>query len=178
MAAKTNQQPPEIQSGKQQSPVDVKYIKKFEQLFEAAAPGLLKSIPQDKRPALMRASYQVTEMMVYHQGPLPDAETLARYGEIIPQGADRIMKMAENQSDHRIGLEKTVIASQQALAARGQQFGLAIGVIGILAAAYLAMNNHDTVAGVIGGTTVVSLAVAFITGRRVQQKELQEKRPQ
>ena len=107
---------------------------------------------------------------------MPDPEDLRKYGEIIPNGADRIMKMAEEQSRHRIAIESIVIDSQQKLGSRGQVFGLTIGIFGISAVVYSAMNGHDTFGAVVGGSTVVSLAVAFITDRRVQQKELQEKR--
>ncbi|MGO2103477.1 MAG: DUF2335 domain-containing protein [Psychroflexus halocasei] len=41
-----------------------------------------------------------------HSGPLPDAETLVRYDSVIPEGAYRIMKMAENQQNHRISIKK------------------------------------------------------------------------
>ena len=44
-----------------------------------------------------------------HSGPLPDPESLGHYNEIITNGADRIMAMAENQQQHRIFIEKKVI---------------------------------------------------------------------
>jgi uncharacterized membrane protein len=44
-----------------------------------------------------------------HAGPLPNPETLAQYNDIIPDGADRIMKMAEGQASHRQKLEEYVI---------------------------------------------------------------------
>lgn len=115
-------------------------------------------------------------MQVIRQGPLPDPEDLAKYNQIIPEGADRIMKMAENQSAHRIEIEKVVISSQQVQSQRGQHFGLAIAIVGIGASVFLAMNGHDVVAGVLGGTTVVSLAIAFIEGKKAQQRDLQQKR--
>jgi uncharacterized membrane protein len=39
-------------------------------------------------------------------GPIPHPELLAQYDQIIPKGADRILKMAERQSEHRQYLEK------------------------------------------------------------------------
>src|SRR5690242_17849317 len=83
-------------------------IKQIERSLEAK--GVFKGVPADKRRALATASLQVTQTMVmHHQGPLPDPEALARYGEIIPDGANRIMKMAEEQAKHRIQLESSVI---------------------------------------------------------------------
>jgi uncharacterized membrane protein len=153
-------------------------VKQFEQFLKAQIPDVLNKIPQERRPALVRASIQASQMLVVRQGPLPDPEDLARYNEIIPNGADRIMKMAEEQSKHRISIETTVIDSQQIQSKRGQIYGLIIAIFGISAGALLGMYGHEVIGSVIGGTTVVSLAIAFITGRRVQQRELQEKRPQ
>lgn len=178
MAGKSNQPLQGIQTKSQSGATETEILKQFERTLEATAPGILKNIPQEKRKALFLTSVQVTETMVVRRGPLPDPEDLARYGQIIPDGADRIMRMAEDQSKHRIAIEATVINSQQTQSQRGQTYGLIIGIFGITVGATVALLGHDAVGAVIGGTTVVSLAVAFITGRRVQQRELQEKRPQ
>jgi uncharacterized membrane protein len=178
MAGKSNQPPPGIQTKNQSGATEIDILKQFERTLEATAPGVLNNIPREKRRALFLASVQVTETLVVRRGPLPDPEDLARYGQIIPDGADRIMRMAEDQSKHRIAIESTVIASQQTQSRRGQVFGLVIGIFGITAGAVVALLGHDSVGAVIAGTTVVSLVVAFVQGRRVQQKELQEKRPQ
>ena len=41
-------------------------------------------------------------------GPLPPPDALKRYSDIIPNGAERIMAMAEEQSKHRRELEKNL----------------------------------------------------------------------
>ena len=85
--------------------------------------------------------------------------------------------MAEAQSAHRISIEGTVINSQQTQSGRGQIFALVIGVFGITAGASVACLGHDAVGGTIAGTTVVSLAVAFITGKYSQKADLDAKKP-
>lgn len=42
--------------------------------------------------------------------------------------------------------------------------GLAIGVVALYTSYQLAMNGHDWVAGVVGGTTVIGLVSAFVIG--------------
>ena len=42
-------------------------------------------------------------------GPLPPPKVLEAYDRLVPGAAERIMKMAEQQSEHRRGLEKTVV---------------------------------------------------------------------
>src|ERR1700687_4427800 len=43
------------------------------------------------------------------QGPLPRPEDFAAYERVLPGAADRILKMAEKQGDHRQLLERRVI---------------------------------------------------------------------
>jgi len=42
---------------------------------------------------------------VAYSGPIPHPNDLARYEEILPGAAERIMKMAELQAEHRRALE-------------------------------------------------------------------------
>lgn len=107
-----------------------------------------------------------------HQGPLPAPEQLEAYNQLIPNGAERIMAMAEKQLQHRIEIEKIVVSSQQIQSSRGQIFGLAIGVLGIISGTVLAMFGHEVVGSIIAGSTVVTLVSVFVIGRRGQQRQL------
>jgi uncharacterized membrane protein len=144
---------------------------------EAAAPQIQRVIaetvpdlPKDKKDRLMM---EISKVSVTYQGPLPPSHELARYGEIIPGGADRLMKLVEDQTAHRMQMENKIVDGQHALASRGQLFGLAIGIFGLGVAAFLGYIGESWLGGVIGGTTVTALAVAFITGRRSQAHEQQ-----
>ncbi|WP_417999900.1 DUF2335 domain-containing protein [Kiritimatiella glycovorans] len=107
--------------------------------------------------------------MKSHRGPLPPPEDIALYNRHITNGADRIMSMAEKQSDHRRNMERIIVTSQTSQSGRSQLFGLLIGLFGITAGAIVATMGHDWVGGGIAGTTVVSLVYAFITGQRSQR---------
>ena len=111
-----------------------------------------------------------------YSGPLPAPESLEKYNSIIPNGAERIMKMAENQSGHRIKIEDTVVSGQVKQSGRGQIFGLVIAFFTISSSVVLAILGHDVVAGVIGGGTVISLATVFVLGKKTQETKLKEKR--
>ncbi len=110
-------------------------------------------------------------------GPLPPAEELLEYERIAPGCAERLLKMVENQSAHRIQIESLVIASQQKQSIRGQMCGLVIGLVGILAGATLAYLGHDWVGGIIAGTTVTGLVSVFVIGKQQQNANLSEKSP-
>jgi uncharacterized membrane protein len=47
----------------------------------------------------------------------------------------------------------------------GQVFGLIIGLAGLFAAAYIAVNGSPTAGAVVGGATLASMVGAFIVGR-------------
>lgn len=48
------------------------------------------------------------ESMSY-SGPIPHPMLLKEFNDVIPNGADRIMAMAEKQSEHRINIEDKVV---------------------------------------------------------------------
>lgn len=50
------------------------------------------------------------EMTVrFTEGPLPPPDILEAYDKVVPNGADRIMSLAERQSQHRQDMEARVI---------------------------------------------------------------------
>src|SRR5208283_2804135 len=93
------------------------FIKEVEELLKEAIP---EKEEREKMALVIRHTMRTSS----RSGPLPDPKELAAYNGIIPNGADRIMKMAEAQSNHRIQIETCVVTSQQKLEARGQSYGL------------------------------------------------------
>jgi uncharacterized membrane protein len=143
------------------------------------APEALNKIPEDKKELLAGLVIEkTTHIRSVRSAPLPEPSELAVYNQIIPNGADRIMKMAEAQTAHRIEIEKTVIFSQKNQAFRGQVFGLIVGLGGLSLATYAALNGHDWFGGAIGSGTLVSLVYVFVQSREKQEEELGEKRQQ
>lgn len=71
---------------------------------------ILSCLPEDKRKKALNI---LTSLSIAHsssfRGPLPPPSVLSEYNQVVDNGAERIMKMAENQSTHRIELEKLAI---------------------------------------------------------------------
>ena len=69
--------------------------------------------------------------------PSHPPEVLGGYNEVLANGAERIMVMAEKQNDHRIRQEGKVIAED----IRRQKWGLGLGffvaLLGLAAASYI-----------------------------------------
>lgn len=127
---------------------------------------------QEIKTALISVTYQ---RALSFSGPLPPPSTLGEYSKVVTNGAERIMKMAENQSAHRISIEKQVVSSQINQSSRGQWLGFIIGIVGLGLATLLAVIGHEMIAGIFGTTTIVGLTAVFVIGKRAQEKDLREK---
>lgn len=108
-------------------------------------------------------------------GPIPPPEILARYNEIIPDGANRILKMAELQSSHRIELETIVIKGDNRRANWGLVTGFTIGVLIIVLSFILILKGHDRAGTVLGTTDLIGLVSVFVFGRITKQKQLRQR---
>jgi uncharacterized membrane protein len=89
-----------------------------------------------------------------HLGPLPHPDLYEHYAAIIPDGANRIMAMAEREQRQRHRMEVAGMVSA---------FTLALAFL--IAGSTLVLQNHDWAGAVIITSTVVALVGIFITGR-------------
>lgn len=103
-------------------------------------------------------------------GPVPDPNTLAKFNEIEPGMASRIVKMAEDEGDHTRITETRLVKAAIASEILGQVFALVIVLAGFTFSYKLAMGGHDWVAGIIGGATLVSLAGMFLKRSKPEHK--------
>jgi len=120
------------------------------------------------------ARVQMSQSMTF-QGPIPPPEILRQYNDIIPDGADRILKMAEAQSAHRIELEAIVIKGDDRRADRGLTTGFTVCVLVLVLSFIIVMYGHDAAGTVLGTLDIASLVGIFVYGRRVKKKELERR---
>lgn len=145
-------------------------------------PELVSNFNKEERSRLAKALGSIESSFALsvrqetrHSGPLPSPEMLSHCNEIIPNGAERIMAMAEAQSAHRKELEKMVVTSQTKSSERGQWFAAILAILLIGAGTWAFHTEHDGVAGTIFGVTVTGLVTVFLVGKSKQTKELKEK---
>jgi uncharacterized membrane protein len=112
---------------------------------------------------------------VSFSGPLPHASLLAKYNEVIPHGAERIMAMAERQSAHRESLEAKVVAGNIASQKRGSIFAFIICLVAIIGGFALIATGKSAsgLATIIASLT--ALTSVFVYGKYQQRKERQAK---
>jgi len=100
---------------------------------------------------------------------------MEKYNQIVPGLAERIIGMAEQQSKHRQGLEKTVVESNAFVQKAGPFLGFIVVMTAVGGGIFLILKGKDGsgLAAII--TALASLAGVFIYGKVRQKKELQEK---
>jgi uncharacterized membrane protein len=74
---------------------------------------IIQYVPEEKKEEVLRIiTARTLKTASTFSGPLPPPSILGDYNEILANGAERIMKMAENQSSHRIDLENHAIKEE------------------------------------------------------------------
>lgn len=86
-------------------------------------------------------------------GPLPPPEMLAQYDAVLPGSADRIVKMAEDQSSHRRRIES-----------RGQIFGFVLVLVAIVGGIGLILDGRSAEGLVPLIGALAGLAGIFVYG--------------
>ncbi len=150
-------------------------LAKVERKLTEIDPKIFEGIPKQKKQQIIRSL--VLTMHKTHIGPLPDPQTLSEYSLIIPNGAERIMQMAEKQLDHRIKMENKVIGGQMLQSNIGQILAFLIGIAALSASTYCIITGHEWSGSILGIGGLTGLVTAFIKGRSQQDKSLEEKRP-
>lgn len=118
----------------------------------------------------------LTRVQASHfSGPLPPTELLARYDDVIPGGAERILAMAEHQSAHRESLEAQVVAGNISSQKAGSAYAFVLSLVAIAGGVWLIHEGKS----VFGLTTILSdlavLAGVFVYSRRQQSRERVQK---
>ncbi len=115
-----------------------------------------------------------------HRGPLPAPETFREYAAIVPDGAERIMRMAEKEQEQRHLLEREQSRRedrQQDRADSGVKSATLIGVVSFTVAALFGALRYAIPGASLAGATLVSLTYTFIAGTAIaKENRLQDAR--
>lgn len=131
---------------------------------------IVESLPKDKREVAIEFMIQRS-----HTGPLPTPESFRQYEEVLPGAADRILRMAENQQNHRIGLENQAIRRQFNQSGTGQWMAFFLAIYLISVGGFLIYSGHDEAGAAIITVTLGSLVIAFLKGKSSQKSDLESK---
>jgi uncharacterized membrane protein len=106
-------------------------------------------------------------------GPIPPPHILKQYDEAIPGGANRVVEMAEKQSEHRRILEAKVVESDINRSRLGLLAGFIITLV--VGGIVVAMNGEPaagaTIAGIPTAGSLVYLSLGVLCGQKNEQKK-------
>ncbi|MCK4395914.1 DUF2335 domain-containing protein [candidate division WOR-3 bacterium] len=153
-------------------PCEDKDVEELEHEIKEKIPDL----PKKKRKEVAKIATLFALKRFFFSGPLPPPELFKKYEEILPGSAERILKMAENQSTHRQELEKRVVFSSTRNETLGVIFAFIIFMIAVGLGTLLIYNNKDVEGLVTIVFTVLGGIGVFIYGKKRQREELKSKR--
>lgn len=130
-----------------------------------------RHVPED----IALARREVSVAAYSHSGPIPDPMTLEGYNRIVPGAADRIIRMAEEQSAHRQRIEAIAIKSRARDSLIGIISGLIIALVTIAAGTFIIYIGKVWSGTIIGSAGLVGLVSVFIYGTRSNRKERESK---
>ena len=113
-------------------------------------------------------------------GPIPPPSIIKGYEEILPGSADRILAMAEKQSDHRQEMDRKIVNTEARDSLLGILFAFMLGFGCILAAVVMVIlvpKSAGVISGaVLGVTGIGSIIATFIKSTRGSYGRKKEER--
>jgi hypothetical protein len=130
----------------------VGFLRGLNSVAEAFAP--YSSEPERSLLGQMRSDWSI--ISAHWSGPLPPPAELEKIDQIIPGGADRILRMAEREQTHRIEDAR-----------RGQYLGWSLAAGAVIAAAVVSLCHGPwQVSVALVGIPVLGAVQALIQGRK------------
>lgn len=146
---------------------------------------VIKTLPPEQQE-LGLVALQHISMSIEHTGPIPDPSTMGRYEDITPGLADRIMRMAEKEQDHRQNSQTFILTSRDAIMREnksierhGLNLAFALALTALVLGAILSGMGRDLTGFGLLLTAVGGLATVFLyTRRRAQKDSGADKKPE
>jgi len=105
-----------------------------------------------------------------YQGPIPPPQILAAFNDIIPDGADRIMRMAEKDQDHKTAMQIKMVEVQDSASRRehseiigGQIFAFILCALALVGGIYLISIGYLVPGFLLSGATLGGVLKTLIT---------------
>lgn len=95
-------------------------------------------------------------------GNIPNARELTAYNAALPDAANRILQIAEQQAEHRRRLERARLVATNRDQYLGMIFGFTICIAGIVAGAYVAVNASPVAGSVLSFGALGLLVTPFL----------------
>jgi len=112
---------------------------------------------------------------IFSTGILPPPATLQKYEQIMPGLAKMVVRNAEQQTLHRLEIEKRTLKSNIVKSFAGLIFGFLIGIFGLGGGFYLTFKGYNIIGIIFTSSTLVTLVMTFIYGSQSKRNGNQRK---
>lgn len=131
----------------------------------------------ENNPELNKEFREVIAEVVQSEfsGPIPPPSIIKGYEEVLPGSADRIIKMAENQSSHRQAMESKMVKTEARDSLLGEIFAFILGMSCIIAAIIIVLHVPESsgaiASSVLGMTGIGAIVITLIKSTRTEKKK-------
>lgn len=121
---------------------------------------VIESLPAPQQKIIIQSMLAIQQESF--SGPIPHPAILEGYEKIQAGFAERIVKMAEKEQDHRFECDDKIIKGSISTTKRGQWMGYTIALVFGIISLVLGLMGQVAVASIIGGLDLVALVTVFV----------------
>lgn len=143
-----------------------------QQLARTQPPNTLAEIGKDVLPGtkpIGERIQSITAQRTTFNGPIPHPEIFRKYGEVVPDAPERILKVFEEDSRHVRDIEVAALNAQKGDNKRVHWMAWSLIIGGYILALTFAYLDKDTLAGLVLTTTLAGTIVGFFQNRQEQK---------
>lgn len=129
-------------------------------------PPAKRSPPQSRSQASTTNHTHISVQSHSWEGPLPPPSVLEEFNRIVPNGAERIIRSWEEETQHRRDLDKAEHSKFWRDAMVGKIFAFLFVIAALAVAAFAAYLGAEWLAVVLGAGTITSVVWAFVHGKK------------
>ncbi|WP_438467792.1 DUF2335 domain-containing protein [Streptococcus pluranimalium] len=144
-------------------------------LSETQVIDLIESQPSEVQEEIAEKLLARRVQSINYSGPIPHPELLKQFNDVIDDGANRIMTMAENQATHRQKLELKMVNANNRDSLLGVIFGGLIGLSSVGGGIFLIYNNKNIQGLTVMISSLVALVAVYFRGQKKDEQELSDK---
>ncbi len=125
-----------------------------------------------KKQVAKKDGLSIAQQEMY-SGPIPDPESMKKYEEIKPGFADRLLKMAEKEQEHRISVNKKLLELEQKDQDKDYKYlfrGQVLAILAVLLICSLSLyafyKGYPKQGAIIACTIIITLVGSFLISRK------------
>jgi len=99
-------------------------------------------------------------------GPIPHPDIFKKYGEVIPDAPERILRVFEEDSKHSREMQSKALDAQKGDNRRVHWMAYSLIAGGYVMSAVFALMDKDWLAGIVLTTTIVGTVTGFLQSRK------------